>query len=283
MAHTNPPQQNEGRGIPLIVFIPIIVCFVSILFLLDYRQRRNAQQPVFHEQDDEQTAALEELMRLRQQHPVAEQPSDDEQNDVAEGSSTGVRRRVKKVGKKRGEKLRRKEEMRRYREYMDHQREVQRQQAQFFEEQERIRKVEQTRQRTHELNKLRKQREKQAKAEAKEAAKRQKLEEKEEKKKQYNYNKYSERLKKLVKENKLCSLNDLAKTMKLSAKDIADILKQLCDQDSDFSLSLWSADDQQFLFVTEEDYVHFEKELLQKKGGRISIHEADVSMLHHSS
>lgn len=35
---------KEGQGIPLVVFIPIILCVVGILVLLDIRQRQRNPQ-----------------------------------------------------------------------------------------------------------------------------------------------------------------------------------------------------------------------------------------------
>jgi cell division protein FtsL len=39
-----PSPHKETDGIPLIVFIPVIVCIVAILILLDFRQRQNHPQ-----------------------------------------------------------------------------------------------------------------------------------------------------------------------------------------------------------------------------------------------
>lgn len=54
---------------------------------------------------------------------------------------------------------------------------------------------------------------------------------------------------------------------------MVDILNQLCSQDVEFELCLWSGTDT-FLFITTEDYSHF-KQLLKGKG-KMSIHDACI-------
>lgn len=60
-------------------------------------------------------AEVEEELLAEEIQPLEEES---DENDAGEGSSTAVR--IRKVGKKRGEKLRRKEEMRQYREVSTH-------------------------------------------------------------------------------------------------------------------------------------------------------------------
>ncbi|KAI8639012.1 hypothetical protein BD408DRAFT_422130 [Parasitella parasitica] len=251
---------KEDQGIPLVVFIPIILCVIGILALLDIRQRqRNPQYALndTHQQTFEQQAMQED------------EQEDESDDDHGEGSSTAVR--VKKVGKKRGEKLRRKEEMRRYREYMDHQRDLRRAQEEIYDEEFRRKKMEESIKRTDEMERRKKEKERKAKADAKEELKLQKLQEKDAKKRQSQFSKYSEKLKKLVKEKKLCDVRELARIMGLSQEEAVDILKQLCDQDVEFELCLWSGTDT-FLFITQKDYSEFDGHFKTK--GKMSIHDA---------
>ncbi|KAL7317875.1 hypothetical protein PS15m_004173 [Mucor circinelloides] len=258
---------KDSQGIPWVVFIPIILCVVGILVLLDIRQRQ--RNPQYAPIDTHPQAFEQQLLDDVDEQDVDEEDASDDNH--GEGSSTAVR--VKKVGKKRGEKLRRKEEMRRYREYMDHQRELRRAQEEVYEEEFRRKKIEQSIKRTDEMEKRRKEKEKKAKAVAKEELKLQKLQEKDAKKRQSRFSKYSEKLKKLVKERKLCDTNELAKWMGLSQQEVIDMLQQLCDQDDEFELCLWSGTDT-FLFITRDDYAHFNEQFKAK--GKMSIHDAKL-------
>lgn len=165
---------------------------------------------------DTQQQAYEQQFLQDEEDEDEDQEEEDEGSDDnhGEGSSTAVR--VKRVGKKRGEKLRRKEEMRQYREQMDRQRDIRRAQDEIYEEEFRRKKIEQSIKRTDEMEKRKKEKEKKAKAEAKEELKLQKLKEKDAKKKQSRFGKYSEKLKKLVKEKRLSDTHELAKLMGLT-------------------------------------------------------------------
>ncbi|CEP07806.1 hypothetical protein [Parasitella parasitica] len=253
---------KEDQGIPLVVFIPIILCIIGILVLLDIRQRQ--RNPQYETIDTHQQAFEQHFMQ--QDEDEQENGSDD---NHGEGSSTAVR--VKKVGKKRGEKLRRKEEMRQYREYMDRQRDLRRAQDEIYEEEYRRKKIEDSIKRTDEMEKRKKEKERKAKADAKEESKLQKLQEKDAKKRQSRFSKYNEKLKKLVKEKKLCDISELARATGLSQEEVVDILKKLCNQDDEFELCLWSGTDA-FLFITQKDYTEFNQ--LFKTKGKMSIHDA---------
>ncbi|RCH98095.1 hypothetical protein CU098_003315 [Rhizopus stolonifer] len=201
---------KEKDGLPLIVFIPIIICAICILVLLDIRKKRNDPQI-----NDDQDHVFDETNH----------PNVSSEEDNGEGSSTAVR--VKKIGKKRGEKLKRKEQMRQYREYMDQQREIRRAQEEIAEEEFRRKRIEDSIKRQDELQKLRKEKEKKAKQEQKEELKKQQLQEKDAKKKQARFGKYSHKVKQWVKDKKLCDLDQLSASIGLEKQDIIDILKQL--------------------------------------------------------
>ncbi|KAK4520288.1 uncharacterized protein ATC70_008421 [Mucor velutinosus] len=260
-------EDKDGQGLPLFVFIPLILCIVGILVLLDIRQRQ--RNPPHVPINTQPQAFEQQFLHDRDDQDDGEQDASDDNHD--EGSSSAVR--VKKVGKKRGDKLRKKEEKRRYREYMDQQRDLRRAQEEADEEEYRRIKMEQSIQRTDEMEKRRKEREKLAKAKAKEELKMQALQEKDAKKRQYRFNKYSDKLKKLVKEKKLCDTHALAKSMGLSQEEVIDMLKQSCDQDDEFELCLWSGTDT-FLFITREDYEHFNEQFSSR--GKQSIHDATL-------
>ncbi|KAI7907149.1 uncharacterized protein BX663DRAFT_548226 [Cokeromyces recurvatus] len=262
-------SDKEGETLPLIVFIPIIICVVAIFILLDIRQRQNNSQTHINHIVLNQQADISNQDDEEEEQQQEEEIEDD---NHGEGSSTSVAR-VKKVGKKRGERLKRKEAMRQYREYMDQQRELRRAQEEVYEEEFRRRKVEESIKRADELEKRRKEKERKARADKKEEEKRQKQAEKEKKKSQSRFDKYSGKLKKIVKEKKLCNTDEIAKTLGLSKEDTVSILKQLCKEDVEFELCLWSGTDT-FLFITEEDYVQFNQTIKQK--GIMSIHEGII-------
>ncbi|KAI8371958.1 hypothetical protein EDC96DRAFT_423425, partial [Choanephora cucurbitarum] len=190
--------------------------------------------------------------------------------DEAPTASSSSTLHIRKIGKKRGEKLKRKEQMRQYREYMDQQREIRRAQEEVAEEQFRQRKMEESIRNQDELQRLRKEKEKRARQEQKEEFKRQQLQEKDAKKKQARFGKYSHKVKQWVQRTKLCDLNELAQSVGLSKEDVIDILKQLCAQDDEFNLSLWSGEDM-FLFVTPEDYKRLNQ--LFRDQGKLSVQQ----------
>lgn len=51
------------------------------------------------------------------------------------------------------------------------------------------------------------------------------------------------------------------------------MLQQLCDQDDEFELCLWSGTDT-FLFITRDDYAHFNEQFKAK--GKMPIHDAKL-------
>lgn len=61
--------------------------------------------------------------------------------------------------------------------------------------------------------------------------------------------------------------------MGLTKEEVVDILQQLCAQDVDFELCLWSGTDT-FLFITRDDYDEFAQSMKGK--GKISIHEGYI-------
>ncbi|KAF9209089.1 hypothetical protein BGZ49_006355 [Haplosporangium sp. Z 27] len=100
-----------------------------------------------------------------------EDGENDGDDDGGVGSSSGTTaaaNRIKKIGKKRAEKLQRKEQMRAYREFMDMQREERRQQEELFMRQEAIQQEERRRKRSEQIEKDRKRKEQLKEKEAKE-------------------------------------------------------------------------------------------------------------------
>ncbi|KAG0207697.1 hypothetical protein BGX28_001093 [Mortierella sp. GBA30] len=101
-----------------------------------------------------------------------EEDNDDDSGGV--GSSTGTRGlpaapgRVKKIGKKKAERLQRREQMRAYHEFMEMQRAERRQQEELFKAQEAIQQEERLRKRAVQIEKDRKRREQLKEREAKE-------------------------------------------------------------------------------------------------------------------
>ncbi|ORZ13534.1 hypothetical protein BCR42DRAFT_439249 [Absidia repens] len=197
--------------------------------------------------------------------------SDEENNDNAgEGSST---LRIRKVGKKKGEKLRRKEQMRQYREDMNQQHEARRAQDEILDEEYRRRKAEEAIQRADEMEKRRKRQEKMAKQEEKARLAQAKQEEKELVQKQKRFQKYHAKLKARIKDLKVCNVGELAKYLGISAEETDSIIQQLCDSDTDFDLSLWSDDRSTFMFVVLSDYDRV-KEYMEQHQGSVKIKEA---------
>ncbi|KAG0078071.1 hypothetical protein BGZ93_006835 [Podila epicladia] len=93
----------------------------------------------------------------------------DEENDGGAGPSTGVvSTRIRKIGKKKAEKLQRKEQMRAYHEFLTMQREERRQQEEMFRMQESHQLEERQRQRAAQMEKDRKRKEQLKQREAKE-------------------------------------------------------------------------------------------------------------------
>ncbi|KAG0784156.1 hypothetical protein G6F57_012854 [Rhizopus arrhizus] len=253
---------SKENSIPLLAFLPILICTLSILFLLDLYRKRNQEQRERIQQFEEQLH-----QELQQEIDSNEENSD---NDVGEGSSTSVH--IKKIGKKKGEKLKRKEAKRQYREYLDQQIQARKAQEEILEEQFRRKQLEESIRRADELEKIRKEKAKKAKQEEKEELKKQKVQEKNAKARQTKYSKYHQKIKTWVKQHKFCEVEDLAQAMGLNNEDTEYILKQLCKDDPEFDLCLWSGN--QFLFVTRNDYEKFNQDLKEK--GKISIHEGKV-------
>ncbi|CAO3622841.1 unnamed protein product [Cunninghamella echinulata] len=191
-------------------------------------------------------------------------------DSAGEGTSTAVR--IKKIGKKKGKKLQRKEQLRQYREYMDQQKELRRAQDEILEEEYKRKKAEEAIQRQDELDKIRKQQAKIAKQQEKELLAKQKDYEKLLKRKQQLYQKYHNKIKSLVKVTKIFQIQELAKKMGLSIEDTADILEKLCNNDSEFELSLWSDDKSTFMFVLPEDYQRLTN-YMDQNDGKLMIEE----------
>ncbi|KAI8346526.1 hypothetical protein B0O80DRAFT_240025 [Mortierella sp. GBAus27b] len=103
----------------------------------------------------------------------------EEEDDGGVGSSNGAAAagsasRIKKIGKKKAEKLQRKEQMRAYREFMEMQREERRQQEEMFKAQEAIQQEERRRKRSEQIEQDKKRKEQRKEKEAKENATRMK-------------------------------------------------------------------------------------------------------------
>ncbi|KAF9353580.1 Thymidylate synthase [Mortierella sp. AD094] len=163
------------------------------------------QDQLAHEDDDDQAEVEPQgsttSARLRMHHDMVQQmraragfapepfPGDEEANadgvegdegedgeeegedDGGVGSSSGATAtasRIKKIGKKRAEKLQRKEQMRAYREFMAAQHEERRQQEELFQMQEAAQQEERRRKRSEQIEKDRKRKEQLKEKEAKE-------------------------------------------------------------------------------------------------------------------
>jgi hypothetical protein len=125
-----------SNDISFIVFIPLILCLVAIAFLLSvfYSQRQQQRGRVtwIHLKlanhctcyaidiltlaQHQQNLSDDELDELYEATPDNDDGLDDENDNAGEGSSSAATLRIRKVGKKKGEKLRRKEQLRQYRE-----------------------------------------------------------------------------------------------------------------------------------------------------------------------
>ncbi|KAH8554377.1 hypothetical protein BGW37DRAFT_555249 [Umbelopsis sp. PMI_123] len=255
-----------NNPIPLITFIPFIICCIAITLLLQYRAAQLRERV-----SEADAAAIAQLYQdadndeLEEDEEVGENElgDEDQDNDPQEGTSTAVR--VKKVGKKRAEKLKRKEHMRQYREYLDSQREARRYNDEIEAEKFRQRKIVESieREREHE-KRLKAQAQKQQKLD-KEREKKQKLEEKEQKRLQNMLQKYGDKVKRTVQDFKYTTIEQLSKAIRLSELDTVYILKQLLKNDLQFRLSLLEEDDSSFLYVTDDDYARLNA-YMQKAG-----------------
>ncbi|KAL0089315.1 hypothetical protein F4703DRAFT_1903804 [Phycomyces blakesleeanus] len=241
--------------LPFIIFVPLILCLLGIGFLLSIRR----------EQQTQLAHALEADQDLNDSDTVADEI---EAGDPAEGSSTATR--VRKIGKKRGEKLKRKEQRRQYQEYLHQQNEVRKAQEQRQEEEYRQRKLEESIRRADELDQLRKTQAKNAKREQDERQRKLKEEEREQKRKDARFVKYSEKIKLLVKKLKVCTMEEVGLTLGMEPKDCKDMLEMICALDPQFSLCLWT--DDTFMFVTEEDYGQLKE--YASEHGKLSVKEA---------
>ncbi|KAI8974684.1 hypothetical protein BDB01DRAFT_728701 [Pilobolus umbonatus] len=189
--------------------------------------------------------------------------SEEEEEEIAVGEASTSTVKPRKLGKKRGVKMMKKEQMRQYREFMDQQKEIRRAKEEKEEEEFRRRKFEESLKTADELSRLRKEQTKKLKMAEKEALKNEKLRE-------TRYMKNKMKVISALKEHKLVSLDTLAMKIGLSEEDTKEIVNRLCKEESEFRLSFWSSS-MQFLYVTEEDYVRWNKQLNEK--GKLSIHE----------
>ncbi|KAI9260583.1 hypothetical protein BDA99DRAFT_560657 [Phascolomyces articulosus] len=256
----------------LIVMIPIAICLLGILLLLEIRERLRSDS------GDGSITSLQTVhddsdLELYEENGMEEIETTVGENDNGEGSSTAVH--VRKVGKKKGEKLRRKEQMRQYNEYMRQQQDLRRAQNEALDEEFRRRKEEEAIKRADESERRRKAKEKKAKQEEKERVKREKAEEKEAKKKKSRFDKYSGRIADTVKRLKICTMETLASKTGFSQEEATDILNELCATSPEFRLSLWSGST--FMFVTEDDYAKLATYL--EKNGKISIKHASHDIM----
>ncbi|KAI9310848.1 hypothetical protein BX666DRAFT_2003225 [Dichotomocladium elegans] len=192
---------------------------------------------------------------------------------AAEGSSSALR--VKKIGKKKGEKLRRKEQMRQYHEYMNQQREIRRQQEEILEEEFRRRKAEEAMRRADEEEWRKKAQAKRAKQEEKDRRKREQAEEKEQKKRRARFEKYCERIATAAQQQKICTTAGLSTQFGLPEQEVEQILRELCATSPEFSQSLWSGST--FMFVSDRDYERLSGYL--KMNGKTSIKDAGADLL----
>ncbi|KAG2218557.1 hypothetical protein INT45_006318, partial [Circinella minor] len=237
----------------LVIMIPIALCILGILLLLEIRESLQSDSGAGNITSLQQALGDNDSDSELLENYVEEAARTVEEDDNnGEGSSTAVH--VKKIGKKKGEKLKRKEQMRQYHEYMNHQRDLRRAQDEVLEEEFRRKKDEEAIRRADESERRRKVKEKKAKQEEKERVKREKAEEKEAKKKRSRFDKYSGRIADTVKRLKLCTMETLAKNSGFSQEEATNILKELCATSPEFRLSLWSGST--FMFVTEDDYAN---------------------------
>ncbi|KAI8577835.1 hypothetical protein K450DRAFT_282291 [Umbelopsis ramanniana AG] len=257
---------ESNNPVPLITFIPVVICCIAIVLLLQHRSSQ--QRDRVNEADAAAIAQLyqdAEMDELEEEEEVEESVmgDGDQDSDPQEGTSTAVR--VKKVGKKRAEKLKRKEHMRQYREYLDSQREARKYNDEIEEERYRQRKIAESieREREHE-KRLKAQAQQQQKLD-KEREKKHKLEEKEQKRLQNILQKYRDKIKRTVQDCKYTTIEQLSKAIHISDQDTIYILKQLLIDDPQFRLSLFEESNMSFLYVTDEDYARLNA-YMQKTG-----------------
>ncbi|KAF7725213.1 hypothetical protein EC973_000379 [Apophysomyces ossiformis] len=199
-----------ASDIPFLLFVPLLVCLFGIAVLLEIRKRQN--DPNYHQTsfyteqpqyDDGRTVLSED--------DLSEPDNDNNTEDAAEGSSSAVR--VKPIGKKKAEKLRRKEQMRQYREYMNQQNEARRIQEEILEEEFKRKKAEDSIRREEEMEVRRRAQEKKRKQAEAERQEKEKAAAKEMKQKRALYNKYSAKVKSVVQEHlkdlRVCALDQV--------------------------------------------------------------------------
>ncbi|KAI9023739.1 hypothetical protein CLU79DRAFT_114674 [Phycomyces nitens] len=237
---------SSKDDLPFIIFVPLILCLLGIGFLLSIRREQQTQLT----------------------HPLEAVADENEAGDPAEGSSSATR--IRKIGKKRGEKLKRKEQKRQYQEYLQQLNEARKAQDQRLEEEYRQHKLEESIRRADELDQLRKTQAKNAKREQDEKQKKTKEEEREQKRKETRFVKYSEKIKLVVKKLKVCTMEEVGLALGMEPKDCKDMLEEVCGSDPQFSLCLWTEDT--FMFVTEEDYGQLKE--YASEHGKLSVKEA---------
>ncbi|GAB5588083.1 hypothetical protein Unana1_02983 [Umbelopsis nana] len=269
---------QANNSIPLIAFIPIIICCVAIFILLQYRSTQQREQlseadaaaiaHLYQDLDNDDIEGEDEVEGDEQTH-------EDQDDDPQEGTSTAVR--VKKVGKKRAEKLKRKEHMRQYREYLENQREARRYNDQIEEERFRQRKIAESIEREREHEKRMKAQALQQQKLEKERTQKQKSEEKEQKRLQSILQKYGEKIKRIVQENKFITVEQLSMEARTSELDTAYVLKQFLESDPQFGLSLLAEDESSFLYVTDEDYVRLNAYM--QKTGYLKMEDASETVM----
>ncbi|ORZ03516.1 hypothetical protein BCR43DRAFT_483502 [Syncephalastrum racemosum] len=250
----------------ILILIPFLL--FSIAAIVIYRNHINRRL---------REAGEEDALYTRVQQLLNDEEGDDLPEEVAvgdegngEGSSAGTLR-VRKMGKKRGEKLRRKEQQRQYREYMNHQRDLRRVQDERLEEEFRQRKAIENIRQSEEAEQRKKAQARKAKQEEKERQKRQKAIEKEESRRKSRYSKYHAKVAEAAKRLKLCSMDALARETGLDAEEAEAILRQLCMEAPEFNLSLWSGNS--FLHVTDADYAHLAQQDMLNRNHIMSLVE----------
>ncbi|KAG0166752.1 hypothetical protein DFQ28_006927 [Apophysomyces sp. BC1034] len=258
---------------PVLLLLPLFLCLCGILVLLEIRRRQNDPNyrlihPHVTEQNHEHAT---EMISSDDDHSGHE--NDDDNDDIAEGSSTAVR--VKQIGKKKAEKLRRKEQMRQYREYMNQQNEARRVQDEILEEEFKRKKAEESIRRAEEMEAKRKAVEKKNKKIEAERQQKEKIAVKEAKQKRARYNKYSTKVKEVVQNLRFCALDQVGQMTGLAEEEVSEILQVLCTEDPEFELSLWSGST--FLFVTKDDYAIFTSYMA--KNGSISVKDGLFTLL----
>ncbi|KAI7872652.1 hypothetical protein BDF14DRAFT_1747170 [Spinellus fusiger] len=262
-------SSKNTNDLPWIVYVPFTLCLVGIAFLLWIR-RKQRQSQYGYEADTRTTVQHEPIPTGHDSDTELEQleqHDQQEQDYPAEGSSTV---RVRKIGKKKGDKLRRKEQQRQYQEYMQQQAEARRAQEQREEEIYQQRKLEESIRRADEMDRMRKAQAKKERSQENERQQLVKEHDKEKKRAEARFVKYSQKIKCYVEKLKVCTMETVASAVGLEEEQVMAILQQLCLCDKDFALSLCSNDT--FVFVTREDYDRLNAYVSSK--GRVSIEEA---------